>query len=165
MKQGAHPIRKKAIRMADISRHSSGMAGHPDAAEMRERYARMTEGRRVEMIEGLVMLTGLYTAISPWVVHFHGTRPSLAVGNLVLGLAIAAIGLELAMLTDRGAGMSLMLVPIGVWLIISPWVATAGHSAPAGVIWNNVVVGAIACVLGVATAAMAMMRRRPRTAR
>jgi hypothetical protein len=148
--------------MADISRHSPGMAGHPDAAEMRERYARMTEGRRVEMIEGLVMLTGLYTAISPWVVHFHGTRSNLAISNLVLGLAIALIGLGLAMLPDRGAGLSWMLVPIGIWLIISPWVATAQHGSPKGVIWNNVVVGVITCLLGAATAAMAMMRRRPR---
>ena len=150
--------------MADISRHSSGMTGHPDAAEMRERYARLVEGRRVEMMEGLVMLTGLYTAISPWVVHFHSTNRSLAVNNLVLGLAIAAIGLGLAMVPERALGLSWMLVPVGIWLIISPWVVSVGHGAPAGVIWNNVVIGAVTCVLGAITAAMAAMRRRPRAA-
>jgi hypothetical protein len=148
--------------MAGISRHSSGMTGHPDAAEMRERYARLAEGRRVEMMEGLVMLTGLYTAISPWVVHFHATNLNLAVNNLVLGLAIAAIGLGLAMVPERVLGLSWMLVPVGIWLIISPWVVSVGHHAPAGMIANNVVIGLITCALGAITAAMATMRRRPR---
>jgi SPW repeat-containing protein len=151
--------------MADVSRHSSGMAGHPDAAEMRERYARLAEGRRVEMTEGLVMLTGLYLAISPWILHFQGTNTSMTVNNLVLGLAMAAIGLGLAMFPERSTGLSWMLIPIGIWLIISPWVASLGHSAPKGIIWNNIVVGALACVLGAAAGAMAMMRRRSVLAR
>jgi SPW repeat len=151
--------------MADISRHSSGMTGHPDAAEMRERYARLIEGRRVEMMEGLVMLTGLYAAISPWVVHFHTTNRSLSVNNLVLGLAIAMVGLGLAMLPERAMGLSWMLIPVGAWLIISPWVVSPGHSPSGGTIWNNVVIGAITCVLGAITAAMAAMRRRPHKGR
>lgn len=151
--------------MADVSRHSSGMAGHPDAAEMRERYARLAEGRRVEMTEGLVMLAGLYLAISPWILHFHGTNTSMTVNNLVLGLAMAAIGLGLAMFPERSTGLSWMLIPIGIWLIISPWVASLGHSAPKGIIWNNIVVGALACVLGAAAGAMTLMRRRSGPAR
>lgn len=146
--------------MAGTSRHSSGMTGHPDAAEMRERYARLTEGRRVEMMEGLVMLTGLYLAISPWILHFHGRNTSMTVNNLVLGLAMAAIGLGLAMFPERSAGLSWMLIPIGIWMIISPWVVSLGHSAPKGIIWNNIVVGALACVLGAAAGATTLMKRR-----
>ncbi|HZE33393.1 MAG TPA: SPW repeat protein [Actinoallomurus sp.] len=140
------------------------MTEHPDAAEMRERYARMTGGRRVEMMEGLVMLTGLYLAISPWVVHFSSAYPNMMVNDLVLGLALAAIGLGLVLFPERALGLGWMLVPIGIWLIISPWVATTTHSAPKGIIWTNVVVGALACVLGAATAAMALTRRRSRGA-
>lgn len=147
--------------MAHLYRgHSSGMAGHPDAVEMRERYARMMAGRRVELMEGLVMLTGLYTAISPWVVHFHGTSRNLTANNLILGIALAVIGISLAMAPERGIGLGWMIFPIGVWLIISPWVVTAGHGASAGIVTNNVVVGFVTCVLGAATAGMAMMRRR-----
>jgi hypothetical protein len=141
------------------------MTGHPDAAEMRERYARLTEGRRVEMMEGLVILTGLYTAISPWVIHFHSRNTSLTVNNLVLGLALAAIGLALAMFPERSLGLGWMLVPVGIWLIISPWVVSVGHGAPVGVVCNNVVVGAIAIVLGAASAAMATGGRHARPAR
>lgn len=146
--------------MADVSRHPSGMAGHPDAAEMRERYARLTgtQGRRVEMMEGLVMLTGLYLAISPWILHFHGASGSMKAHNIVLGLAMAAIGLALAMFPERSSSLTWMLIPIGIWLIISPWVAPAAHHSPKGIIWNNVVVGALACLLG--AAAGAFMRRR-----
>jgi hypothetical protein len=141
------------------------MAGHPDTAEMRERYARLTEGRRVEMTEGLVMLTGLYLAISPWILHFNGTNASMTVNNLVLGLMMAAVGMGLAMFPERSAGLSWMLIPIGIWLIISPWVASLGHGAPKGIIWNNVVVGALACILGATAGAMAFMRRGPRPVR
>lgn len=148
--------------MADVSRHPSGMAGHPDAAEMRERYDRLTgkEGRRVEMMEGLVMLTGLYLAISPWILHFHGAGRGMTVHNLVLGLAMAAIGLGLAMFAERSRSLSWMLIPIGIWLIISPWVVPAAHHSPKGIIWNNVVIGAVSCLLG--AAAGAFMRRRQR---
>ncbi|MDN3359639.1 SPW repeat protein [Actinomadura sp. DC4] len=142
------------------------MAGHPDAAEMRERYARMMEGRRVEMLEGLVILTGLYMAISPWVVHFRSTSPDVAVNDLIVGLALAIIGLGLMLFPERALGLGWMLIPIGIWLIILPWVASAGHSATRGIIWNNLVVGIIVCLLGAATAAMAAMgRRRPRATR
>lgn len=156
-------MRKKAIRMAETSRHSSGMAGHPDAAEMQERYARLTEGRRVEMTEGLVMLTGLYLAISPWILHFSGRNTSMMMNNLVLGLAMAAIGLGLAMFPERSAGLSWMLIPIGIWLIISPWVASQGHSASKGIIASNIVVGILACLLGAAAGAMTLMRRGSRS--
>lgn len=147
--------------MAHLYRgHSSGMAGHPDAAEMRERYARMTTGGRVELMEGLVMLTGLYTAISPWVVHFTGTSRPVTVNNLIVGIALGVIGISLAMAPERGIGLGWMIFPMGVWLIISPWVVSIGHGAGAGIVTNNVVVGFLTCVLGAAAAVMAMMRRR-----
>jgi hypothetical protein len=157
-------FRKKAIGMAGTSRHS-GMAGHPDEVEMRERYARLTEGRRGKMLEGLVMMTGLYMAISPWVIHFHRGNTSLTVNNLILGITLAAIGLGLAMVPERAHSLSWLLVPLGIWMIISPWVVSAGHGARTGVVANNVVIGAITMLLGLAALAMMGMRHGgPRTA-
>ncbi|MFB9833703.1 SPW repeat protein [Actinoallomurus acaciae] len=141
------------------------MAGHPDAAEMRERYARMTEGRRAEMLEGLVMMTGLYMAISPWVIHFHQGNTNLTVNNLILGIALAAIGLGLAMVPERAMGLGWLLVPLGIWMIISPWVVSAGHGERAGVVINNVVIGAVATALGLAIMAMMGKRREGRRTR
>ena len=111
------------------------------------------------------MLTGLYLAISPWILHFHGTSPGMMVNNLILGLTMAAIGLGLAMFPERSASLSWMLIPIGIWLIISPWVVPANHGSPKGIIISNIVVGALACLFGAAAGAgaMTLMRRRPRT--
>jgi hypothetical protein len=137
------------------------MAGHPDLAEMRERYARIEARRGVAALDGLVLLTGLYAAISPWVVHFTLASPELRVNNLILGLALAAIGLALTLAPERMYRMSGVVAVIGVWMIISPWVVTVGHTATRGLIWNNVVIGVVCCLLGFA--ALGMVRQTTRT--
>ncbi|MCD9879208.1 SPW repeat protein [Streptomyces guryensis] len=141
--------------MSDLSHARPDIAGHPDVAEMRERYARMAGARQAVALDGLILLTGLYTAISPWVVHFHAL-PDITVNNLIVGITIAVIGLGMTLAGEKLLRLSWTVAAMGVWLIISPWVVTAGHGAPAGVIWNNCWIGGVACALGLA--AMAMMR-------
>lgn len=146
--------------MADISRHASDMASHPDAAELRERYARVADGPRMVVIDGLVLLAGLYAAISPWVVHFHATSPDLAASDLVVGLGLAAIGLGLILAPRRAFALCWVSAVLGVWLIISPWVATVGNTATRDIIWNNAVTGAAALVLGAAAVTMLLTGAR-----
>jgi apolipoprotein N-acyltransferase len=135
-------------------RHASDITTHPDAQEMRARFAKVVEGPRATTLDGMVALLGMYLAISPWVVHSIG--PDLRVNNLILGLTMAAFGFGLALLPERLYRVGWIAVPVGVWMIISPWVVTVGHSAPASVIWNNVCIGIVAVLLGLATQAMAM---------
>jgi hypothetical protein len=116
---------------------------------MRERFAQIAEGPRATVLDGLVILLGMYMAISPWVVHFRVTNPDVAINNLILGLILAAFGLGLA-LQPGLYRLGWLCVPVGVWMIISPWVVTIGHSAPRALIWNNVCIGAAAVVLGLA---------------
>jgi hypothetical protein len=137
------------------------MAGHPDLAEMRERYARIESRRGVAAIDGLVLLTGIYTAVSPWVVHFNFSNPELRTNNLIMGFALATIGLCLTLAPERMYRLSGIVAVIGVWMIISPWVVTVGHTATRGLIWNNVVIGAVCCLLGVA--ALGVVRQSART--
>jgi hypothetical protein len=144
----------------DVSHHASDLSSHPDAPEMRARYARVEAGRGEVAADGLVVLAGLYCAISPWVVHFSGARPDLLINNLILGLAVAAIGIGMSMVPERMRGMSLAAAGIGVWLIISPWVVT--RFPDDGMIWNNVVIGAVICLLG-AGAALAIRRGKHST--
>ncbi|WP_174501559.1 SPW repeat protein [Streptacidiphilus melanogenes] len=146
--------------MADLFHRQSDMAGHPDLAEMRERYARIESARGATALDGLVLLTGLYTAISPWVVHFNFTNPNLRTNNLLLGITLAVIGMALALAPERMYRMSGVVAVIGVWMIISPWVVTVGHTATAGIIWNNVLIGAVCCLLGLA--ALGMVRQTTR---
>ncbi|WP_269859222.1 SPW repeat protein [Streptomyces sp. RPT161] len=146
--------------MSDLSHHTTDITGHPDVAEMRERHAKLAAGRQAVAVDGLVLLTGLYMAISPWVVHFHATNPDLTVNNLILGITMAVIGLGLTLAAERMYRLSWTCAAIGIWMIISPWVVTVGHSATAGLIWNNVWVGAVAFVLGLVAAGMAMTTSR-----
>jgi hypothetical protein len=136
------------------------MEQHPDLAEMRARYDRAAEKPAAQVVSGLTFLSGLYLAISPWVVHFRGTYPNIAMNDLILGIGLATIGLGLMLFPGRALGLGWMLIPIGIWMIISPWVTSVGHSAPKGIIWSNLVAGIITCLLGVATTAMAVMGRR-----
>ncbi|MFE2445618.1 SPW repeat protein [Streptomyces sp. NPDC059426] len=144
--------------MADVSRAKGDLTGHPDVSEMRERYARMMDARDVVFLDGPVLLAGLYFAISPWVVHFSGTSPNLVVNNLVLGIAIALLGIGLTTAPRRMYSLCWAMSAIGVWMIISPWVVARGPDI--GMIVNNVVVGAVTCLFGLIAAGMVMRKGR-----
>ncbi|MGW5118300.1 SPW repeat protein [Streptomyces noursei] len=149
--------------MSDLSHHATtDITSHPDVAEMRERYARLLSGRQATALDGLVLLAGMYTAISPWVVHFRLASPELAVNNLIIGLVLTVIGLGLTRSPERMYRLSWTCAVIGVWMIISPWVVTAGHRATAGLIWNNVLIGAVTLALGLAATRLAMATGAPR---
>jgi SPW repeat len=132
------------------------ITSHPDVAEMNQRYARVLQSPRVSAVDGLIMLTGLYVAISPWVVHFQNNNTIMRNVDLILGLALAVIGFGMSTRPERllQAGWAVSL--IGIFLIISPWVAGAGHNAAYPVIYNNAFAGGTAFVLGLA--AMGMLR-------
>lgn len=122
-------------------------------------------GASVVTIDGLVLLAGLFTAITPWVINDFSVAPKLVIQNLILGLAVAVIGLVITAMPTHGYGLSWVLIPIGVWQIISPWVV---GERPTGVLWTNVVMGAIVTVLGLAAAGLlvttAVSDRRPHAA-
>jgi hypothetical protein len=132
------------------------ITSHPDVAEMDQRYAKVLQNPRVSAVDGLIMLTGLYVAISPWVVHFQNNNTIMRNVDLILGLALAVIGFGMSTRPERllQAGWAVSL--IGIFLIISPWVAGAGHNAAYPVIYNNAFAGGAAVVLGLA--AMGMLR-------
>jgi DNA-binding transcriptional LysR family regulator len=129
--------------------YSTGMTGHPEMAEMRDRLERTASTGKAIALEGLILLTGVYTAISPWVVHFSG-QPNLTANNLIIGITTALIGLGLALVPERMFRLAWALVPLGIWLLISPWIVTPTHGARAGVIWNNILTGVLTMALGLA---------------
>ncbi|WP_372349209.1 SPW repeat protein [Streptomyces sp. KL116D] len=148
--------------MADVSHHRGDLAGHPDASEMRDRYARVLGGREGALVDGPVFLLGLYCAFSPWAVHFSGSQPSLATHNLIMGIAIALLGLGFTVAPARMYGLSWAMCAMGAWMIVSPWVV--GSSPDTGVILNNVIVGGLALALGLmCTGSAAKSARETRT--
>lgn len=144
--------------MADVSHRPGDISGHPDVTEMRDRYARVLGSRGIAGADGLLLLAGLYAAISPWTVHFAPTAPQLAQNNLIMGIAVAIVALCLTMAPDRMQGLSGACAAIGIWLIVSPWVVI--RHPEHGAIWNNVITGAVICLLGLAVAGMTMRNKR-----
>ncbi|MFF0304248.1 SPW repeat protein [Streptomyces sp. NPDC004562] len=146
--------------MADVSHTRGDMASHPDVSEMRDRYDRVLGGRDVTLLDGPVFLLGLYCAASPWILHYTTSQPPLVTHNLIMGIAIALLALGFTRAPERMYGLSWAFCALGVWMIIAPWIV--GDSPDAGVIVNNIVIGALAVVLGLlcaGTAARSTTRR------
>jgi hypothetical protein len=130
---------------------------HPDLLALRAGYERTAESVSAQSTFGLTLVAALYAALSPWIVGFNAS-PSLTVNDLIIGLVVAALAVGFGFALDRTHGMAWTLPVLGVWLIVSPWILR-DVSLTAGVIWSNVVIGAIVTVLGLATAALARQSR------
>ncbi|GAA1897363.1 SPW repeat protein [Streptomyces sodiiphilus] len=144
--------------MADVSHRGTDLAGHPDTMEMRARYSRVMGGQDVTLVDAPVFLAGLYLAISPWVVNFTASQPTLVIHNLIVGVAVGLLALGFAVAPERMYGLGWGLCAIGAWLVVSPWVV--GSSPDAGVIWNQVVTGGVIFLLGIVGAALLLQGRR-----
>ncbi|BCM72404.1 MULTISPECIES: SPW repeat protein [Streptomyces] len=134
--------------------HRGDISSHPDVSEMRDRYARMLGGRDVALVDGPVFLLGLYCAASPWILHYTASQPALVAHNLIVGIAIGLLALGFTRAPERMYGLSWAMCAMGLWMIIAPWVV--GRNPDAGVIVNNIVIGALALVLGLICAGTAM---------
>ncbi|MFD8824450.1 SPW repeat protein [Streptomyces sp. NPDC059605] len=136
--------------MSNLSHTGRDMASHPDVSEMRDRYARMLGGRDVALVDAPVFLVGLYCAISPWVLHFTASQPTLATHNLIMGLAIAALGLGFTVMPERMYGLSWAICAMGAWMILSTWIV--GSSPDLGIVLSNVIIGGLTVLLGLVCA-------------
>jgi hypothetical protein len=125
--------------------HSS-IDHHPDLLALRERYGRAAESMTAQGTFGLTLLTATYAALSPWIVGFDGTR-ALAAHDFIVGLVCVALAFAFAMALDRSHGMTWTLPVFGVWFIVSPWILH-GVSPHGGMVWSNVIAGAVLTVLG-----------------
>jgi hypothetical protein len=105
----------------------------------------------------LAMVTGLWVAISPWFLTLQHGGNNAAVTNLIIGLAIAGLGLY-ALSGSRGLlGLQSSSVLAGVWLIISPFILVAKYAIADPMYWSNVFAGALVVLVGLA--AIAQTRR------
>jgi SPW repeat-containing protein len=133
------------------------MATHPDMLDMRNRHEmaeRVATTPRAQAVEAMALITGLYLAASPWIAGFNGFS-TLAVNNLIVGIAYALImsgGFGRAY--ERSHSMAWAACALGAWTIVAPWVV-AGDVSTTRTIVNNIIVGAIALLLGLMAAAAA----------
>jgi SPW repeat len=144
-----------------MSTAHSSIDHHPDLLALRARYERVAESMSAHFTFGLALLTGLYVAASPWIVGFDATR-QLAVCDLIVGIAVAYLAYRFATGLDRAHGMTWTLAVLGVWVIVSPWIVQ-GTTLTAGMIWSNVVAGALLTFLGMNAAYFGMRTRAEST--
>ncbi|GII81640.1 hypothetical protein Sru01_66220 [Sphaerisporangium rufum] len=128
----------------------TGLEGHPDILAMRDKYERAGSSPAAQVTDGLTLLTGLWLAISSWVVGFNGLS-RLSVSNLITGLALAALAMGFASAFGRTYGLTWIAPLLGIWTILAPWIT---RSATTASIWTNVVTGAIVLLLGLAAMAV-----------
>ncbi|GGZ88266.1 SPW repeat protein [Streptomyces subrutilus] len=126
---------------------------HPDLAEMRTRFERVTSTPAAQAVEALALITGLYLAASPWIAGFSVLTP-LAVNNLITGVAFCLCMGGLGSAYERTHAMAWTAVVLGAWTIVAPWVIAGPMDFPRTVL-NNVITGAVALCLGLAMAMMA----------
>ncbi|WP_033821866.1 SPW repeat protein [Kitasatospora sp. MBT63] len=126
---------------------------HPDLVELRARHDRAAATPRAQMIEALALITGLYLAASPWIAGFNGYT-TLAVTNLIAGLAYMLLLGGLGTSYERTHSMAWAAAAIGIWTCVAPWVV-AGDVAHTRSITSNLITGVIATLLALAAASAA----------
>jgi hypothetical protein len=136
--------------------HSS-IDQHPDIVALRARYERAAESMTAQGTFGLTLLTAVYVALSPWIIGFDATT-RLTVNDLIVGITGAVLAMCFGSALDRSHGLTWTLPVLGVWLIVSPWILR-DVSPTGGMIWSNVVSGAVLTFLGLIAAYFGMRTR------
>lgn len=126
----------------------SSISQHPDLLALRARYERVAERPAARIVDGLIVLAGLYVALSPWIVGFDGD-PRLARSNLVAGAVVALLGLSFGWAFERTHGTAWLCPVLGAWTIASLWLVQ-GSTPGSATLVSNVVAGMVVIVLGVA---------------
>ena len=131
---------------------------HPDIVALREGYELANERGIAHVVNGFGLMAGLYLAISAWVVGFQALTP-LVITNLLTGLVTAALAFGLATVYERLHGIAWVIPFMGAWTFVAPWVIRGGvNTTPA--VANNVTVGAVLFVVGLAAMVVGLRRFR-----
>jgi hypothetical protein len=132
---------------------------HPDIMALRASYDRAAESMTMQGTFGLTFLTALYCVLSPWIVGFDATS-RLTFNDFIVGIAVAVLAFGFAAALDRTHGMTWTLPVIGIWLVVSPWVLR-DVSPTAGMIWSNLITGALIFFFGLVAVYYGMRARTP----
>lgn len=135
--------------------NNPSMAEHPDLAEVqrahdlqevRMRYERAAETVSGQLVEGVILLAGLYIAVSGWIVGFAGP---LQINNLIVGGAIAVLGFGFGAAYGSTHRLAWVCPVLGVWTIVALW-AVSGAAGGLGALLTNIIAGAVVILAGLA---------------
>jgi len=131
---------------------SNGAASRQVTAVISDDYLAPTSSHSIlaQATVTLGMMTGLWVAISPWFLVLQHRGNNAAASNLVVGLAVVALGL-FALSGSRGfLGLEVGSLLAGVWLIISPFILDEKFAIATPMYWSNVFAGALVVVIALA---------------
>src|SRR6266566_4207988 len=115
---------------------SSSVSGSPDPWPTRPRVT--STGTRSRRWYGAVALRN---SPSPWFLVLQHGGNNAAASNLIVGVAIVALGL-FAVSGSRGfLGLEVGSLIAGVWLIISPFILNAHYTITPSMFWSNIFAG------------------------
>jgi hypothetical protein len=131
---------------------SNGAATRQVMAVISDDYLAPTNSRSMlaQVTGTLGILAGLWVAISPWFLVLQHGGNNAAASNLIVGLAVAALGL-FAVSGSRGfSGLEAGSLLAGIWLILSPFILDQKYAITTSMYWSNIVAGAVIAAIGLA---------------
>jgi SPW repeat len=131
---------------------SNGAATRQVMTVISDDYLAPTSSRSMlAQVTGTVgILAGLWVAISPWFLVLQHGGNNAAASNLIVGLAVVALGL-FAVSGSRGfPGLEAGTLLAGFWLILSPFILDEKFAIATPMYWSNVLAGALIAVVGLA---------------
>lgn len=105
-------------------------------------------------IAGLNLIAGVWLFVSHWVLGYSGADPVW--NDVVFGIVVGLVALGRMSGGVQARFLSLLNAAVGVWLFVSAFVIADSTAATT----NNIVLGAIVFVLGVAAAMMGRKQQR-----
>lgn len=136
-----------------MSSESPSRLNHPDFDEVerahdlqlrRMRYEHASDAMTGQLAEGVLMIAGLFIAVSGWIFGYGGP---LQVNNLVIGLAITALGFAFGAAYAHTHRLSWVCPLLGVWTIVALW-AVSGAATGLGALLGNIIAGAVVILAG-----------------
>ncbi|WP_353963794.1 SPW repeat protein [Streptomyces sp. NBC_00124] len=76
-----------------------------------------------------MLISGIYLAMSPWVVGFSKLQ-SITASNLISGISASILSMGLIFTHNRSLGLLMSLQFLGAWIVASPWVAAGNVDTP-----------------------------------
>lgn len=132
---------------------------HPDLLALRAASESAATRPIAQGLECLSLLSGLFLAVSPWIVGFQNVSPALTVNNLVTGLALVVLALGFGPAFERTHAMSMAAFLIGVWTIVAPYVIYQSPRTTRLEV-SNIATGAVICVFALMTMGLSMASER-----
>jgi SPW repeat len=137
--------------------------GQASASGNAEYSLPVTEGAvSAQLAAVLAVLTGVWVALSPWLLTLQQGGTNANIVNLISGVAVAGVGL-FALASPRAfASLQVGSALLGVWLIIAGPILSQKYSIADPMFWSNSWAGGLLIALAAAGLAAVALRRPAR---